>query len=533
MWTLLLSRKNDPAGTFLDRRQIDNGEIRIGRSAELCDWMVPDVSGEVSREHCVISAIGFDLFVTDISTNGTALNQPGHRVAPRAPVAIRIGDRLLLGDYIIEVMSQTSGMAAPLQAGMAPQAAAQQSRPAFVQPDSWFDREAQVDPIWGSSGNSAEVHEFLGNAMHEFLAPDGTDRSGNGMAPSDPFAGPMAEAFSKPILSDPLPAGAAFAIPEDWASLPETAALSPSAPSPQRSPAALSSPDPFASTPARPTPPLTVTPDPWGIAPPANPFGDLPPLGGGSPDPFGSPVKDPLEDFDIPPVSPSRGAAAQGTTAPPAPVPAASDAKPAAPIAPSAPSTQNAPDANWAAFCEGAGIDSSELRTSPDAMRKLGILYRQVVLGLSDLIQDRAAFKDEFRVERTQLSFGRNNPIKYLGPLDSAKLLLADPMPGFMGSEDAVRAALEDIKRHQYAMLAGVQHALRTVFERLSPAEVKRMMDKAAHDKRGFGFGRGVNPWTVYQTMFEALRQDAASNVNSVMSAAFREGYEAFLRKGA
>ncbi|WP_443026220.1 type VI secretion system-associated FHA domain protein, partial [Sphingomonas sp. CCH16-B10] len=41
-----------------------------------------------------------------------------------------------------------------------------------------------------------------------------------------------------------------------------------------------------------------------------------------------------------------------------------------------------------------------ELQLSPDAMRRLGVMYRQVVLGLSDIIQDRAAFKDEFRVER-------------------------------------------------------------------------------------------------------------------------------------
>ena len=78
-------------------------------------------------------------------------------------------------------------------------------------------------------------------------------------------------------------------------------------------------------------------------------------------------------------------------------------------------------------------------------------------------------------------------------------------------------------------MLAGVQHALVAVFERLSPQEIERVMAKAAGEKRGFSFSRGVNPWTVYQTVFEALRRDATANVNSVMSVAFREGYEKFL----
>ena len=81
-------------------------------------------------------------------------------------------------------------------------------------------------------------------------------------------------------------------------------------------------------------------------------------------------------------------------------------------------------------------------------------------------------------------------------------------------------------------MLAGVQHALSAVFDRLSPAEIEKLIEKASGGKRGLPFTRGVNPWTVYQTVFEALRRDAVSNANSVMSVAFRDGYEKFLNTG-
>jgi predicted component of type VI protein secretion system len=43
--------------------------------------------------------------------------------------------------------------------------------------------------------------------------------------------------------------------------------------------------------------------------------------------------------------------------------------------------------------------------------------------------------------------------------------------------------------------------------------------------------GRGTDPWTVYQTMFQTLKQEAGSSASSVMSIAFREGYESFLRR--
>ncbi|WP_156457464.1 type VI secretion system-associated FHA domain protein TagH, partial [Sphingomonas sp. CCH13-B11] len=198
--------------------------------------------------------------------------------------------------------------------------------------------------------------------------------------------------------------------------------------------------------------------------------------------------------------------------------------------APTAPASTSGPD--WAAFYEGAGIGPDELQLSPDAMRRLGVMYRQVVLGLSDIIQDRAAFKDEFRVERTQLSIGRNNPLKHLAPLDAARILLGDPLPGFMPADEAVRTAFEDIKKHQLAMLAGVQHALSAVFDRLSPPEIEKLIAQAAGQKKGLPFRRGIDPWTVYQTIFEALRRDAVSNANGVMSVAFREGYEKFLKSG-
>lgn len=516
MWTLLLSRQGDPPGKFLDRRQIDSGQIKIGRGAQTCDWVIADTSGQLSREHCTISAIGLDLFVIDTSTNGVSLNDPAQRIAPQTPVAIRVRDRLILGDYTIEVATEAAGLGAHLMpAEPASPAGLGGQGGGFSQPDQWFD--AAVDPVWGMGRNDAEVHDFLGSAMHDFLGPAPSGGSSFGAAPDAGWGGPLSEAFSRPILAAAQPpAMDAFAIPEDWAA-PSAAPAAPSAAAP--APPV----DPFAGF----VPPV----DPFGVAPAPAPFGDAPI----APhiDPFAdfAPVQtDPFAGFDMPPAE-VAAPRTQFDPRPPADPPAV--AQPVQAGSPS-PEANAAPDAaSWAAFCEGAGIDPADLRTSPDAMRRLGVLYRQVVLGLSDLIQDRAAFKNEFRVERTQLSFGRNNPLKHLAAIETAKLLLGDPMPGFMGADDAVRSAFEDVKKHQMAMLAGVQHALTAVFDRLSPAEIERVMAKAAGAKKGFVFSRGVNPWTVYQTVFEALRRDATSNVNSVMSVAFREGYEKFLGEQA
>ena len=580
MWTLLLSRVNEP-GVYLDRRQLDGGELRVGRSADKADWVIADPEGHLSRHHCTIAAIGLDLFVIDVSTNGVALNHAGGRVAPQQPVPIRVRDRLLLGDHIIEVATEGAGAGIALQPAPPPLPAAASS--GLTQPDIWFDGGGG-DAIWGVGAPSQEVHDFLGNAMHNFLAPPAS--AGFGGA-ADPWAGPMSDAFSKPILAPMMPVESAFSIPEDWAAPPASAAAStapfgaPAQPSADPFGGGVSA-DLFAAT-ARPSA------DPFGspsavdpFAPPgeaaADPFAGFAPAGGS---PFAEPLHDPfapapgafagggrlggadpfalpgtpaaIDPFDLSAPLPAPDAFADAAPAarpqafddrlPPPTIDAFADYAPAATsdplagfaetpatVAPAPPPASGSGEAGWAAFCEGAGLTPEEMRGSPDAMRRMGALYRQVVLGLTDLIQDRAAFKDEFRVERTQLSFGKNNPFKHLPALESAKLLLGDPLPGFMPADDAVRSAFEDVKKHQLAMLAGVQHALTAVFERLAPAEIKRIMKKAAGERKGLPFGRGVNPWTVYQTIFDALRLDAASNVNSVMSVAFREGYEAFLK---
>lgn len=501
MWTLLLARAADPPGTFIDRRQFDGGQIKIGRSAKTCDLVLPDEHGHISREHCTVSAIGLDLFVIDTSTNGVALNAPGQRIAPQVPVPIRVRDRLLMGDFVVEIASEGAGAGVALTPAPLPAVALPGGRSGLDQPDAWFD--TPVDPIWGSGGGSAEVHEFLGSAMHDFLG--GPPARSPGGPPIDPaWGGPMSDAFSKPIMAQVQPPAAAdFGIPEDWAAPPRAAPAPPTV-------------DPFAGF----APPATdpfAAPDPFARpapALPADPFAQVFPAAAGFPGD--------ADPFALPPRTP----AADPFAMPPAPV-----APPAVPVR-QAPAT-GGEEPDWAAFCAGAGLEAGELKLSPDAMHRLGVLYRQVVLGLSDLIQDRAAFKDEFRVERTQLSMGRNNPLKHLPPLDTAKILLGDPLPGFMPADDAVRTAFEDIKKHQLAMLAGVQHALSAVFDRLSPAEIEKLMEKASGGKRGLPFTRGVNPWTVYQTVFEALRRDAVSNVNSVMSVAFRDGYEKFLRSGS
>lgn len=493
MWTLLLSRLNDPPGSFFDRRQIDAGQIKVGRSEKSCDLVLPDDQGFVSREHCTIAAMGLDLYVTDISKNGVALNNPGQRIVPGQAVAIRPGDRLVINDFVITVTTPADAMGASFAAPPPPPLPMGGSTAGS---DIWGAGPA--DPFLGDLGGG-EVHDFLsGGGFNPGPAP--SSFGGDFGAPAPPigdfgFGEPFGQAFEpRPIMADPVPFGGSIAIPDDWAS--PGNGVGDGQPIPEF--------DPFPAMP----PPATAPPG--QEATPDSPFAGDPfagaPAFGDSP----LPADDPF--LREPPPPPGTFAAA--------PPPAASPPPPG-----------GGPDAaGWAAFYEGAGFTPDEMKLPPDAMYRLGVLYRQVVLGLCDILQDRATFKDEFRVERTQLSVGRNNPLKHLAAFDAAKVVIGQPLPGFMDGEEAVRTSFEDIKKHQMAMLAGVQNALTTAFSRLSPAEMEKLVEQAESQKKGFLGRRGIDRWSIYVTVYENLRRDATSNANGIMSSAFREGYEKFMK---
>jgi len=495
MWTLIVSRLNDPPGSYFDKRQLDAGQLVVGRSQKSADLVLPDDQGFVSREHCTIAALGIDLFVTDTSKNGVALNVPGQRILPGQPVAIRPGDRLLINDFVIAVSTPEAARAMVMTAPPPPPLPSASS----AGDDIWG--AGSVDPFLGDLGGGGfgDGGAIFGGDSHHFLSGSG-GFGGDSAPPMQPppppignfgFGEPIGQVYvPRPIMAEVDPFAGNLAIPDDWAN--PGNGIGDGLPIPEFEPF-----PPLA--PQVPPPPL----EPLPIADPANPFlpvnapfGVLPPLG---------------EDLQAPqPFVPA-------ISAPPPPPPPAAAPAPAVDAA------------SWAAFYEGAGFTPEELKLPPDAMYRLGVFYRQAMLALCDILQDRATFKDEFRVERTQMAGGRNNPLKHLPAFEAAKVVLGKPLPGFMDGEEALRTAFEDIKRHQMAMLAGVQNALTTVFSRLSPAEMEKLVAAAEGEKKGL-FARRTDRWSIYVTIYENLRKDATSNANGVMGSAFREGYEKFTK---
>lgn len=176
------------------------------------------------------------------------------------------------------------------------------------------------------------------------------------------------------------------------------------------------------------------------------------------------------------------------------------------------------------AFCEGAGLDPSYLAgESPlEVMRRLGEIYQQVVLGLGDLMCERAAVKSEHRLERTRIGATANNPLKWAPTHRVAVDLLCEGSGGFLDGSDAVRECFEDLKGHSLCLVAGARAAVMAVLEEFDPKSI----EADAKAKAPFFMERSEAAWRRMKSLHADISRDPFNDANSLVNGAFKYGYE-------
>ncbi len=86
----------------------------IGR-AEQCEWCLPDPRRHISGQHASISFEDGCFYITDLSTNGTYINQQTDSIAKGVPCPLKDGDLISLGDFQLEVRIYPDGRPASVR----------------------------------------------------------------------------------------------------------------------------------------------------------------------------------------------------------------------------------------------------------------------------------------------------------------------------------------------------------------------------------------------------------------------------------
>ncbi len=175
-------------------------------------------------------------------------------------------------------------------------------------------------------------------------------------------------------------------------------------------------------------------------------------------------------------------------------------------------------------FCEGAGLEPSSfaLEDSEAIMRRAGAVYRQMILGVGDLMAEREAMRRQYQIARTTIGGANNNPFKWAPTQRLALDLLLAESHGFISGPAALQASFKEIKRHLIATFRGLQESLRASVASFDP-------DLIARETPGRGSllqSRAAQLWAELDRRHADLSQQLGGSVDGHLNQVFVRAYD-------
>jgi FHA domain-containing protein/type VI secretion system protein len=456
----------------------------IGRGAN-STMVLPDPDRYISRTHATISFQAGGFLITDNGTrNPLMLND--RSLGPGSQARLAHGDRIQLGGYTLEV--------------------------ALIPSQNRLGNVAPVDPF-----------ADLVKARPDRLPEPSRMRPAEPMPPPrpDPLIPPMPQYPSRDPLADLHGREASI---DELLGLKGSVSREPVGASSQQPPLPRSGeqlpldPLQMLGGPVKPIPPPTIPDDAWEIFTPyAPPAAKL--------DPALAPRR---EEIPIPAaVPPPTRVSPEAPAAPPRVSPELPPPSRAVVDRPGEP-------ALLAAFLRGAGIVESQLPggLTAETLEAIGRVLREAIQGTLDLLRARGLTKSEMRADVTVITAVDNNPLKFSPTVEVALgHLLAPHGRGFLPPLRAIQEAYDDLRAHQFGVLAGMRAALEEVLARFAPSELEQQLSEPSALDSLLPINRKAKEWDLFVEHYETIAGQAREDFNAVFGSAFRRAYEAQVRQ--
>lgn len=466
MIRLRLFSSADPSRQ-IDQRMIGEDAVTIGRDPG-ADWVINDPERALSRRHCRVRASGAGLAVSDLSANGVFLGDSDQRLTPNAETMVAPGSVLRLGTFSFSVEAlATEPVPSPQPIGTASPTPSLFAPPPGLEPVQSPSRPARPDPFASQLQPDTLIVDHQPTDRVQLSEGDAWERR------------PAARAGDWNLPRERPDHENLIGLPREWA---EPAR-------PERD-AGFGFDAPF----ERPV----LAPAPAVLADVAIPLD------------WAEPAKVPVPE-PVPYVPPSAPL--------PAPVAAPPVAAPPRTVAP------GIGDDLFDAFCAGARLSPAAFAGEDRAavMLRLGEVYRAMVLGLADLMGERTALKNEYRMTRTMVRPEGNNPFKWAPPQRLAIEVLRSGDTGFAAGTEAVTEGFRDVKIHIICMLAGMRAAVAETMNSLSPETIEAGVGGRSYLLKA---QREAALWVEYSDRFADFKRDAEDSADGPVNRAFRTAYE-------
>jgi type VI secretion system FHA domain protein len=181
---------------------------------------------------------------------------------------------------------------------------------------------------------------------------------------------------------------------------------------------------------------------------------------------------------------------------------------------------------------KGAGAATPRVLT-PELMRRIGELLRAASDGTVELLRARATVKREMRAEVTGVLARDNNPLKFApdGLAALEQLLAAHPVRGFMDAVPAMRDAYDDLQAHQLAFVAGMRAALQGLMANFDPRSLEQRLMKRTVVESVVPAARRARLWELFVEMYDEVSHEAQDDFDALFTREFVRAYEEQLDK--
>jgi len=192
------------------------------------------------------------------------------------------------------------------------------------------------------------------------------------------------------------------------------------------------------------------------------------------------------------------------------------------------------PDKEYEELLRTLGIDRKNI--SPELAAELpvviGLLVRECVSGLIEVLMARTKLKSAFRVDQTIIQPVENNPLKFSVGIDEAlDNMLLNNNRGYLPALEAVKEGFDDIRAHQMATMAGMQGALQDVLQRFDPDVIEHNFNSGAKENVFLAAYHKTKYWEHYKDLYDDTSKEANDNFQNLLGESFMRAYEEQVRR--
>jgi len=165
-------------------------------------------------------------------------------------------------------------------------------------------------------------------------------------------------------------------------------------------------------------------------------------------------------------------------------------------------------------------------------METVGKLFRETVQGTLDLLRARTLTKSEMHVDTTSIRPTENNPLKFSPTAEAALAHLLDPrVPGYLPPLRAVKDAYDDLRAHQFGVLAGMRAALDGVLACFEPQRLEERLAEPGVLAQVLTSHRKAKLWELFIEHYADVVGEAKDDFSAAFGKAFAQAYEAQVKK--